>query len=84
MKKIFPAVFFLLGAAACADRSLDRDIVKVFERHSYREYAPQKITELLRSRGAAGLKLLDRHAEVVASRKELGELPSGEEPVLEL
>ena len=75
MKKIFLPVLFFLGAAACADRSLDRDIVKVFGRHSYQEHAPQKITELLRSGGAAGLKLLDRHAEVVAARKELGELP---------
>jgi len=67
----------LLFAAACADRSLDRDIANVFERHSYEAHAPAKITDLLRSRGVAGLALLDRHSEVVEAGKKFRELPGG-------
>jgi len=75
MKKILLPVFLFLTVAACADRSLDADIVKVFERHSYEAQSPQKIADLLRSRGAAGLAVLDRHAEVVGARKKFRELP---------
>ncbi len=74
MKKIFLPVIFLF-AAACADKDLSPGIINVFEAHSYEEYSPQRIRDLLRSRGVDGLKLLDRHAEVVAARKKIKELP---------
>jgi len=74
MKKVFLPVIFLF-AAACADKDLTPDIINVFQTHSCEEYSPQKIRELLRSKGADGLKLLDRHAEVVTARKKIKELP---------
>lgn len=75
MKKIILPVFLFLTSAACADRSLDADIVNVFGRHSYEAHSPQKIADVLRSRGPAGLAALDRHAEVVAAAKRIGGLP---------
>ena len=76
MKKIFlPILLFFI--AACADRSLDRDIANVLERHSYEAHAPEKIAGLLRSRGVSGLTLLDRHSEVIAAGKKFRELPGG-------
>ncbi len=64
-----------LTITACADRSLDADIVNIFGRHSYEEYSPQKITDALKSRGAAGLTVLDRHAEVVGPATKFRALP---------
>ena len=75
MKKILLPVFLFLTAAACADRSLDADIVKVFERHSYEAQSPQKIADALKPRGFSGLAALDRHAKVVAAPKKLKGLP---------
>ena len=63
------------SAAACADRSLDPDIVKVFERHSYEAQAPQKVADALSARGPAGLAALDRHAGVVGAVKKFRALP---------
>jgi len=76
MKKIFLPVILAL-AAACAGGDLAPDIVKVFERHSCEEYQPERIRELLRTKGFDGLKLLDRHAEVITARKKFKELPGG-------
>jgi predicted metalloprotease with PDZ domain len=76
MKKVFLPLFFLF-TAACSDKDPAQDIAKAFERHSYEEYAPARIRELLRSKGVDGLKLLDRHAEVVAARKKFKKLPGG-------
>ena len=75
MKKIFLPVFLFLTAAACSDRSLDADIVKVFERHSYEAHPPQKIADALKSRGAGGLAALDSHAAVVKAVKKIEKLP---------
>lgn len=74
MKKVFLPVFFLF-AAACSDKDPAPDIVRVFEGHSYEEHSPAGMRELLRSKGADGLKLLDRHVEVIAARKKIKELP---------
>jgi C-terminal peptidase prc len=68
-------ILLLLTVAACADRSLDADIVKVFGRHSYGEHAPQKIIDALKSRGAGGLAALDSHAAVVSALKKIEKLP---------
>jgi len=74
MKKIFlPALLFF--AAACADRSLDADIVRVFDRHSYEAHSPAEIASLLRSKGPAGLRLLDRRAEVLKGVRKTRSLP---------
>ena len=76
MKKIFLPLVLVL-AAACAGGDLAPDIMKVFERHSCDEYSPARIRDLLRTKGFDGLKLLDRHAEVITSRKKFKELPGG-------
>ena len=68
-------VLLFLTAAACADRSLDADIMKVFERHSYEAQAPQKVADALSARGPAGLAALDRHAGVVGAVKKFRALP---------
>ena len=76
MKRLFLPVVIVL-AAACAGGDLAPDILKVFERHSYEEHPPARIRDLLRTKGFDGLKLLDRHAEVITSRKKFKELPGG-------
>ena len=73
----FAPLFLLFSAAACADKNMTPDIIKVFDKHGYEECAPARIRELLRSKGFEGLKLLDRHAEVITARKKFKELPGG-------
>ncbi len=77
MKKVFLPVLLVLAAAACADKNLAPYIGKVFERHSYEAHDPQKILELVRSKGFDGLKQLDRYAEVISARKKIKEQPGG-------
>lgn len=73
MKKLFPTLLMLL--VSCSGKDPAPDIVRVFERHSCEEHQPARILDLLRSRGPDGLRLLDRHAEVVSARKKFKELP---------
>ncbi|MBU2573344.1 MAG: hypothetical protein KKH28_04630 [Elusimicrobia bacterium] len=75
MNKAFLPVCALLAAVSCADKKFNADIIKLFERHSYQEHAPQKIKELLDARGAAGLHLLDKYAEVIKARKQFKRAP---------
>jgi len=77
MKKTFLPAFLLLFSAACSDKSLDRDILKTFERHSYQAQDPPTITALLRSGGPEALKPLDRHAAVVKGGLRLREMQGG-------
>jgi len=67
--KLLTAVFALL--AACAYKLPEAQVLKIFERHSFKEHDPEKLRILLREKGLAGLKSEDKYAEVmVAGRKD--------------
>jgi len=76
MKKVFLPVLLLLSSAACSDKSMDRDVLTAFERHSYELHSPQAILAALRS-GPDGLKALDKHLEFLKVKKELREMSGG-------
>lgn len=61
--KILTAVLVLL--AACAKKLPEAQVLRIFERHSFKECNPEKLKALMRDSGLAGLKLEDRYAEVV-------------------
>ncbi len=66
---ILAAVFILL--AACAYKLPEAQVLKIFERHSYKEHDPELLKSLLREKGAAGLKSEDRYAQVVSSARQV-------------
>jgi len=74
--KLFPPLLLILTVAGCADKSMDRDILLTFERHSYELHSPQEIKDILRS-GTDGLKRLDRHLEIVKKRLPYKAMPGG-------
>lgn len=76
MKKIFLPVLLTLSPAACSDKSMERDVLTAFERHSYELHSPQAILSALKS-GPEGLKTLDKHLEFLKAKKELREMSGG-------
>ncbi|MDD5209670.1 MAG: S41 family peptidase [Elusimicrobiales bacterium] len=69
-------LIFPLFAAACSGKLPEQEVLKIFSRHSYEEYSPQKISGLLKEKGAAGLAELDRHALVLKARRPVKARPS--------
>jgi carboxyl-terminal processing protease len=75
MKKPF-LLSLALFAAACSGKLPEQEVLKIFSRHSCEEYSPQKISGLLKEKGAAGLAELDRHALVLKARRPVKARPS--------
>lgn len=75
MKKPF-LLFLTLFAAACSGKLPEQEVQNIFSRHSYEEYSPANISALLKEKGAAGLKELDRHALVLKARRQVRARPS--------
>ena len=67
---------FVLFAAACSGKLPEQEVLKIFSRHSYREYPPGQVSGLLKEKGAAGLRELDRHALVLKARRPVKARPS--------
>jgi carboxyl-terminal processing protease len=76
VKEIFFPVLLLLASASCSDKSMERDVLTAFERHSYAVHSRREILDALRS-GPAGLKVLDKRLEFLEVKKELREMPGG-------
>lgn len=75
MKKPF-LLFFVLFAAACSGKLPEQEVLKIFSRHSYGEHSPAKLSGLLKEKGAAGLRELDRYALVLKSKRPVKARPS--------
>ncbi|MDP2864716.1 MAG: S41 family peptidase [Elusimicrobiota bacterium] len=75
MKKLY-LLFLLPFAAACSGKLPEQEVLKIFSRHSYEEHSPQRLSGLLREKGAAGLRELDRRALVLKSRRPVKARPS--------
>lgn len=76
LKAIFFPFLLLLASASCSDKSMERDVLTAFERHSYEVHSREDILNALKS-GTAGLKTLDKHLEFLEVKKELKEMPGG-------
>lgn len=68
MKKTGILSAALLLLAACAYKLPESQVIKIFERHSFKEHDPVKLQSLIREKGLAGLKMLDKHAAVLRSK----------------
>lgn len=68
MKKLF-LVFLAAAAAACSGKLPEQEVLKIFSRHSYEEHAPERVSRLLKEKGAAGLRELDRRALLLKARR---------------
>ncbi len=68
MKKLH-LLLLIPFAAACSGKLPEREVLKIFSRHSYEEHSPEKISGLLKEKGAGGLRELDRHALVLKARR---------------
>lgn len=64
--------FFLLSA--CSYSPPEDQVLNIFEKHSYRKHDPEELRYLLRKKGAAGLKEVDRYAEVLKSERGIAEV----------
>ena len=69
-KKNLIAVLAFLSA--CAYKLPETQVLRIFERHSFKEHAPEKLRTLIREKGLAGLKLEDKYAEVVRAERKAG------------
>ncbi|MBI4351586.1 MAG: hypothetical protein HY550_09120 [Elusimicrobia bacterium] len=56
-------------AAACSGKLPEQEVLKIFSRHSYEEHSPQRLSGLLKEKGAGGLRDLDRRALVLKARR---------------
>lgn len=66
--KILVAAFAVL--AACAYKLPEAQVLKIFERHSFKEHDPEKLKALLRGSGLAGLKLEDKYVELLRVKRQ--------------
>jgi carboxyl-terminal processing protease len=66
----------MLFAAACSGKPKEPEVLKIFALHSYQEYAPQRISELLRGEGAAGLAKLDPRAAILENKRPVRARPT--------
>lgn len=65
--KILAAALLLLSA--CAYKLPEALVLKIFDKHSFKQHDPEKLRALIRAKGLAGLKQEDRYAEVVRARR---------------
>ena len=71
MKKTKISVFVLALLAACSYKLPEAQVLKIFERHSFKAHDPEKLKLLLKGNGLSGLKMEDKYAEVlVAGQKD--------------
>ncbi len=56
--------------AACAYKLPEAQVLKIFERHSFKEHDPEKLKALLRGSGLAGLKLEDKYVELLRAKRQ--------------
>jgi len=75
MKKQFFLCFVFIFAA-CTGKLPEQEVLRIFSRHSYREFSPAQISGLLKEKGLAGLGELDPHALVLKSRRRVKARPS--------
>lgn len=71
MKKnaLLPALLLLL--AACAYKLPEAQVLKIFEKHSFKAVEPEKLRSLIRKDGLDGLKTEDKYAEVLRAGRRL-------------
>ena len=67
MKKTKLSVLALALLAACSYKLPEAQVLKIFERHSFKAHDPEKLKLLLRGKGLSGLKMEDKYAEVLLS-----------------
>jgi len=67
MKKTKISVFVLVLLAACSYKLPEAQVLKIFERHSFKAHDPEKLKLLLKGKGLSGLKMEDKYAEVLLS-----------------
>jgi len=80
MKKTSTLLIALTLLAACAYKLPEEQVLKIFARHSFREHDPEKLRTLIKGNGIAGLKLEDKYAEVVKSKRRVRLAPQKPEP----
>lgn len=67
MNKIKIPLAVLALLAACSYKLPEAQVLKIFERHSFKAHDPEKLKLLLRGKGLAGLKMEDGYAEVLTA-----------------
>ncbi len=80
MKTIVSLIALLALLAACSYKMPEEQVVKIFSRHGFSRADPGKLRELLRSRGLAGLRTLDKYAAVVTGERGIMISPAAPAP----
>jgi carboxyl-terminal processing protease len=63
------AIFAVL--TACAYKLPEVQVLRIFERHSFKEHDLEKLRVLIKEKGLAGLQLEDKYAAVVRSKRRI-------------
>ena len=75
MNKTKTLVIVLALLAACAYKLPEAQILRIFERHSFKTHDPEKLRSLMRGSGLSGLKLEDKYVEVVWANRRVRTSP---------
>lgn len=80
MKTIASLIALLALLAACSHKLPEEQVLKIFSRHAFSRTDPGKLRELLRARGLAGLRTLDKYAAVVTGERGIMISPAAPAP----